>query len=63
MRLALVLAAAALVAAAPAADWTKRVTQTPQCFFFQLPNTFAAQAEFICDFFKCMGFSTAKSET
>jgi hypothetical protein len=40
-----------------------RVTQPPQRLFFQLADTFPAEAEFVGDFFQCMGFATPQAET
>lgn len=64
MRLAFVLAAGALVAAAPATDWTKRVTQTPQgAFVLGNPAAKTKLVEYVsytCD--HCATFSNASSE-
>jgi len=63
VRLAFVLAAAALVAAAPAADWTKRVTQTPQgAFVLGNPAAKTKLVEYVsytCD--HCATFSNTAS--
>ena len=38
------------------------MAQTAQCFFFELADTFAAQAELVGDFFQRMRLTAAQAE-
>ena len=38
------------------------MAQAAESFFIKLPDTFAAEAKFVCNFFKCVRLAATESE-